>query len=71
MRLFKRHRIEHYCYGKIEVIDFIKDQLSPEQLEGYLRGNVIKYISRYPHKAGVDDLYKAKTYLGWLIEFLE
>lgn len=63
-----RIRVAHYCQGDIETIDYIRDQLTPEQYEGYLRGQVIKYISRYPHKGGVDDLYKAQTYLGWLIE---
>ena len=27
----------------------------------FLEGNVIKYVSRYPHKGGVNDLLKAKT----------
>ena len=33
-----------------------------------LEGNVIKYITRYPHKGGVNDLLKARTYLEKLIE---
>ena len=56
-----RRPVVHYMAGKVEVIDYIRDQLTPEQYEGYLRGNVIKYISRYPHKNGLDDLYKAQT----------
>jgi len=58
----------HYINGNIETIDYLKDTLSKEQYEGFCRGNVLKYISRYPHKNGVEDLNKAKTYLEWLIE---
>src|SRR5699024_6867746 len=58
----------HYTNGNIETIDYLKDTLSKQQYEGFCRGNVLKYISRYPHKNGVEDLNKAKTYLEWLIE---
>ena len=34
----------------------------------FLEGNIIKYVSRYPHKGGVNDLLKARTYLEKLIE---
>ena len=34
----------------------------------FLEGNVIKYVTRYPHKGGVNDLLKARTYLEKLIE---
>jgi len=43
--------------------------MSGEQFEGYLAGNVIKYISRYKDKNGVQDLAKAEHYLQKLIEF--
>ncbi len=52
----------HYKQGNIEVIDFILDQKS-----SYLEGNVIKYISRYKTKNGLEDLKKAKWYLNKLI----
>ena len=35
---------------------------------GYLAGNVIKYVSRYKQKNGLEDLYKAKHYIEKLIE---
>lgn len=62
---------DHYKAGGIETIDFIKAKLTPEQYEGYLAGNVIKYISRYRHKNGAEDLKKARVYLNWLIEEME
>jgi hypothetical protein len=35
---------------------------------GYLEGNVVKYISRWKNKNGVEDLKKAQHYLSKLIE---
>jgi hypothetical protein len=52
----------HYRQGNIEVIDFILDQKL-----SYLEGNVIKYISRYKYKNGLEDLNKAKWYISKLI----
>ena len=58
---------KHYS-GKIETIDYMKDKLTDEQFEGYLMGNVIKYLSRYNKKdKEYEDLNKAFTYLLWLM----
>lgn len=35
---------------------------------GYLEGNVIKYVSRWKDKGGIQDLEKARHYLDKLIE---
>ncbi|HFQ8088817.1 TPA: DUF3310 domain-containing protein [Pseudomonas aeruginosa] len=35
---------------------------------GYLEGNVIKYVSRWRKKNGIEDLKKAKHYIELLIE---
>jgi hypothetical protein len=35
---------------------------------GYFEGNVIKYVSRWRDKNGIDDLKKARHYLDLLIE---
>jgi hypothetical protein len=35
---------------------------------GYFEGNVVRYISRWKDKGGVDDLRKAKHYIEKLIE---
>lgn len=58
----------HYTTGEIEVIDYIVDKLTPEQLEGYCVGNSLKYISRYRHKNGIEDLKKAVWYLNYWIK---
>ena len=56
----------HYKQGNIEVIDFILDQKL-----SYLEGNVIKYISRYKNKNGLEDVKKAQWYLNKAIEGYE
>lgn len=58
----------HYL-GNVEVIDYIEDKLTTEQFEGYLVGNIIKYISRYRKKNGLEDLEKGQWYLNRLIGF--
>ena len=35
---------------------------------GYLEGNVVKYVSRWKNKNGIEDLKKAQHYLSKLIE---
>ena len=59
---------KHYCKGGLECIQVIKAQLTPEQNIGYLYGNVLKYMWRWPEKNGIEDLRKAKHYLEWLQE---
>ena len=59
----------HYNRGKIETIDMIKNSMDAPEFEGYLQGNVIKYISRYRYKGtALEDLQKAEWYIKRLIE---
>lgn len=58
----------HYELMGGEVIDLIKDRLPKDAYMGFLEGNVIKYVMRWRHKNGVEDLKKAKKYLSWMIE---
>ena len=58
----------HYADKGIEVIDYIRDTLTPDGFVDYCIGNVIKYVSRWRKKGGVEDLKKAQIYLGWAIE---
>ncbi|NOP79612.1 DUF3310 domain-containing protein [Bacillus paranthracis] len=57
----------HYSMGGIETYDYIKAKMSVEQLEGYLLGNILKYMSRYQFKNGLEDLKKSQWYLDELI----
>ncbi len=61
----------HYMVGGIETIDYLCAKLSPEEFAGFCRGNVLKYVSRAPHKAGLEDLRKAAWYLERLIAQME
>lgn len=61
----------YYADKQIEVIDYMRDTLTPEQYRGYCRGNIIKYISRYDKKNGIEDLKKCAVYLDWLIKAYE
>lgn len=58
----------HYNYGDIEVIDYIEQVTNQyDGYNAYLVGNVLKYISRAPHKNGQEDLDKAKVYLDKMV----
>lgn len=43
--------------------------LSSDQVRGFYVGNVIKYLTRYRNKNGLEDLDKANTYLARLQAF--
>jgi len=65
-------RPSHYIRDGLECIDVIKaivQDLDP--FEAYCIGNVIKYSWRWKQKNGVEDLRKAKQYLGFLEWYLE
>lgn len=38
---------------------------------GFFEGNIVKYVSRWRDKDGIEDLKKARTYLNWLIQEAE
>lgn len=62
---------DHYAYGKYECIDVIKDITEGNEakgIEAFCLGNVLKYLWRYKHKNGTEDLKKAKWYLERLIK---
>jgi len=62
----------HYKYGKKETIDVIKDCMTNDEYHGYLKGNVLKYISRYKFKGEpLEDLKKAQWYLDRLVKEVE
>lgn len=62
-------RPSHYTAGNIECIDAIKAATTQEEFEGFLRGNVLKYLWRCNLKSNkTEDLNKARWYLNRLIE---
>lgn len=58
-----QHGGGHYKQFKYETWDVILDWKL-----GYLDGNAVKYLSRWRHKGGVEDLRKAAHYIQKLIE---
>lgn len=59
---------KHYCSGSVELVDVWRASMSHEELCGFFRGNILKYIFRCERKNGVEDLKKARVYLEWLIK---
>ena len=44
------HSPSHYKHGKKETIEVIRDCMTSDEYHGYLKGNVLKYVSRYKFK---------------------
>lgn len=61
----------HYQQGSIECIDAIRSALGASGFCDYCQGNISKYIWRWRHRNGVEDLKKARVYLNWMIEAAE
>jgi len=63
------HSPSHYMHGKKETIDVIRDCMESDEYHGYLKGNVLKYVSRYKCKGEpLEDLQKANWYLNRLLK---
>ena len=59
----------HYKVGGIETYDILKAKLTKEELRGYLKGNVIKYVTRAGYKnASAEDAGKLAWYAQRLAE---
>jgi hypothetical protein len=56
----------HYFDMKIEPLEYIDANVL-----GFVEGNIIKYVSRYKTKNGLEDLKKAKFYINHLIKNYE
>lgn len=55
-------------------IETMQANMTPEEFQGYVKGNIIKYVCRMGRKAGEDKLKEAKkiqNYAKWLVESLE
>jgi len=56
----------HYNVGKTEMWDYA-DQHGLD----FFTGNIVKYVTRWKHKNGIQDLKKAKQYLDKYIQIQE
>lgn len=62
----------HYSSGSIECIEYLKDNLTKEGYQGYLEGNVKKYLHRFRYKGKAsEDIRKAMWYLNELLREVE
>ena len=60
---------EHYTQGNIECIDAIAEVVKHfDGMEAMCTGNAIKYLWRWRHKNGVEDLKKAQWYIQRMID---
>lgn len=54
---------QHYKQYAVEVIDLIRQALTPEEFKGYLKGNMLKYRFRAGYKKDrEEDLEKSNWY---------
>lgn len=54
---------DHYRNKVIQPIEYIMANKLP-----FCEGNIVKYITRWPEKGGVEDLRKIKEYCDFLIK---
>lgn len=63
---------EHYTFGGIETVDYLKAKLTKEEFVGWCRGNALKYLSRAGHKdEELQEYQKAAKYIEWIIDALK
>jgi len=57
----------HYTAGGIETIDFIRAKLTPDEFRGYLKGSIIKYLSRANLKGNEEQDYRKASFYGRML----
>ena len=66
---YDAERKKHYGVNGLEPIEAMKMGLFTYlEYIGFLKGNIIKYICRCDYKNGIEDLYKARDYIDYLID---
>ena len=58
----------HYADKPIQPWDAMKAWMTPDQFEGFLRGNAIKYLARHGSKGKSEDVKKAIHYCQMVLE---
>jgi len=59
---------DHYRNMGVQPWIAMESWMTPEQFNGFLRGNAIKYLARCDVKGGVEDIKKAQHYISKLVE---
>ena len=52
-----------------QVIDLLKESLTPEEFRGWIKGTIVRYLFRYKQKGGAADLEKLRVYTQYLIDY--
>jgi len=60
---------DYYKNKAIETIEVIRNELTSDEFRGYLKGVILKYLSRHRLKNGIEDLKKAQWYMNYLVKF--
>lgn len=61
---------EHYTSKRIQPWAAMEAWMTPDEFNGFLRGNAIKYLARCNDKGGIEDVLKARHYINKLIEVM-
>lgn len=64
-------RPDYYKNNGRDLIAHYEEMFDEQMFKGFMIGNIIKYITRYQDKNGMEDLNKAKEYLHRLSEHEE
>ena len=57
----------HYTAGGIETIDFIRAKLTPDEFRGFLKGSIIKYLSRANLKGSEEQDYRKASFYSRML----
>ena len=61
----------HYAEMKVQPIEVMQKCMTPEQIDGLLMGQIIKYHMRAGHKSGESfdkDIEKRDRYISWFYQ---
>lgn len=64
-----KHYMSKSGIETIDVIEAFTEDL--DGMEAYCTGNILKYVCRWKHKNGIQDLEKASWYINYLINLLK
>lgn len=66
----KKENNDYYQQSAMQPIEVMQAIMTPEQFEGFLLGNIIKYRMRAKYKENYDkDMEKANIYAHWLMVY--
>lgn len=61
----------HYTTGAVECIDALRAALGDDGFTSYCNGAALKYLWRWRHKGGLEDLRKAQWYIAEMLRVQE